>query len=182
MRGHGSSPLGWAVTVLLAVAYAHVLLELAAAGLAITVAVRLMLAAPTCDLLPAHERRSGLCLVAAVRCGGDRPPAGDDSPRPKSRELAAPHITAGPAGGRTAPAVPSPCSPKTSRRRGMIEISISRELAAEHPGFLVGCAERGHLVQVFSTSHERPESDGADMRDPDHMPDAAYVGHNHPGT
>ena len=58
----------------------------------------------------------------------------------------------------------------------MIEISISRELVAEHPGFLAGCAERGHKVQVFSASHERPESDAADMRDPDDMPDAACIG------
>ena len=31
----------------------------------------------------------------------------------------------------------------------MIEISISRELAAKHPGFIAGCAERGHQVEVF---------------------------------
>ena len=33
----------------------------------------------------------------------------------------------------------------------MIEISISRELADEHPGFMAGCAERGHAVQVFGS-------------------------------
>jgi len=32
----------------------------------------------------------------------------------------------------------------------MIEISISRELAADHPGFMAGCAERGHQVEVFN--------------------------------
>ena len=37
----------------------------------------------------------------------------------------------------------------------MIEISISRELAAAHPGFMAGCAERGHAVEVF-------DSDGRD--------------------
>jgi len=31
----------------------------------------------------------------------------------------------------------------------MIEISISRELADEHRGFMAGCAERGHRVEVF---------------------------------
>jgi len=36
MRGH--HPLGWAATLLIAVAYAHVLLELAAAVLAVAVA------------------------------------------------------------------------------------------------------------------------------------------------
>ena len=49
----------------------------------------------------------------------------------------------------------------------MIEISISRELAAEHPGFMAGCAERSHQVRVFGTTHERPESDAAETRDPD---------------
>ena len=33
----------------------------------------------------------------------------------------------------------------------MIEISISRELAAKHPGFMAGCAERGHQVEVFDS-------------------------------
>jgi hypothetical protein len=31
----------------------------------------------------------------------------------------------------------------------MIEISISRELADAHPGFMSGCAQRGHKVDVF---------------------------------
>ena len=31
----------------------------------------------------------------------------------------------------------------------MIEISISRELADAHPGFMAGCAERGHAISVF---------------------------------
>jgi hypothetical protein len=42
MRGHGSTPLGWAATLLIAVAYAHVLLELAGAMLAVAVAARLL--------------------------------------------------------------------------------------------------------------------------------------------
>lgn len=41
MRGHNA--LGWAATLLIAVAYAHVLLELAAAVLAVAVAARLLL-------------------------------------------------------------------------------------------------------------------------------------------
>jgi len=32
----------------------------------------------------------------------------------------------------------------------MIEISISRELADAHHGFMAGCAERGHRVQVIA--------------------------------
>ena len=64
----------------------------------------------------------------------------------------------------------------------MIEISISRELAAEHPGFMAGCAKRNHQVRVFGTTHERPESDAAETRDSDNMPDAAYIGQPHPGA
>ena len=41
----------------------------------------------------------------------------------------------------------------------MIEISISRELAADHPGFMASCAQRGHAVSVF---------DGAAARSPTH--------------
>jgi len=41
MRGH-HNPVGWVATILIAVAYAHVLLELAAAVLAVAVAVRLL--------------------------------------------------------------------------------------------------------------------------------------------
>ena len=33
----------------------------------------------------------------------------------------------------------------------MIEISISRELADAHPGFMAGCAERGHAISVFDS-------------------------------
>jgi len=39
----------------------------------------------------------------------------------------------------------------------MIEISVSRELADAHPGFMAGCAEREHRVDVFDT-------DGPDAR------------------
>ena len=58
----------------------------------------------------------------------------------------------------------------------MIEVSISRELAAEYPGFLAGCAERGHQVQVFGTTREQPESGAAETLSPDDMPDAACIG------
>ena len=74
MHGH-RNPLGWAATILIAVAYAHVLLELAAAVLAIAVAVRL-LTAPACELLSARARRSG--LAGRWRCDAvviDRRPA-----------------------------------------------------------------------------------------------------------
>jgi len=64
----------------------------------------------------------------------------------------------------------------------MIEISISRELAAEHPGFLAGCAERGCQVQVFGTSQERPKSGAAETRVPDDTPGAACIGQPDPGA
>jgi hypothetical protein len=38
----------------------------------------------------------------------------------------------------------------------MIEISISRELATTHPGFMAGCAQRRYAVDVFD--NERPEA------------------------
>ena len=34
----------------------------------------------------------------------------------------------------------------------MIEISISRELADAHPGFMASCAQRGHAVNVFDSA------------------------------
>jgi hypothetical protein len=46
MGGHGSHPVGWTVLALVVVAYAHVILELAAAGLALAIAARIMTAAP----------------------------------------------------------------------------------------------------------------------------------------
>ena len=39
----------------------------------------------------------------------------------------------------------------------MIEISISRELADAHPGFMAGCAERGHAVSVFDSDGPQPD-------------------------
>ena len=54
MRAH--NPVGWAATLLIAVAYAHVLLELAAGVLAVAVAVRLLVA-PTRELISARRYR-----------------------------------------------------------------------------------------------------------------------------
>jgi hypothetical protein len=54
MRGH--SPFGWAATLLIAVAYAHVLLKLAAAVLALAVAVRLLVS-PARTVMPEAVRR-----------------------------------------------------------------------------------------------------------------------------
>ena len=74
MRGAGHGPVGWAATLLIAVAYAHVLLELAAAVLAVAVAVRL-LTAPARDALLGRARRCG--LPGRRRCEAvviDRPP------------------------------------------------------------------------------------------------------------
>jgi hypothetical protein len=63
----------------------------------------------------------------------------------------------------------------TVKEVAMIEISISRELAAEHPGFLAGCAERGHQVQVIRTSREQPASGAAETPGLDDTPDAACI-------
>ena len=58
----------------------------------------------------------------------------------------------------------------------VIEISINRELAADHPRFVMGCAERGHRIEVFGTSDERQESDAAETPDPNDMLDADDAG------
>ena len=71
MRGH--NPVGWAATLLIAVAYAHVLLELAAAVLGVAVAVRLLVA-PTRGLIsPRRCRQLGRRWAAAPVV--ERPPA-----------------------------------------------------------------------------------------------------------
>ena len=54
MRGH--NPVGWAATLVIAVAYAHVLLELAAAVLAVAVAGRLLLS-PGRELIATRRYR-----------------------------------------------------------------------------------------------------------------------------
>ena len=42
----------------------------------------------------------------------------------------------------------------------MLEISISSEMAAEHPRFMAECLERGHRVEVFASCAETRESGG----------------------
>ena len=67
MRGH--NPVGWAATLLIAVAYAHVLLELAAAVLGVAVAVRLLVG-PTRELISARRcRRLGRRRLSAAGGG-----------------------------------------------------------------------------------------------------------------
>jgi hypothetical protein len=75
MRGHGHMPLGWAATVLIAVAYAHVLLELAAAVLAVAIAIRLLAVSPVRETLAGRLRRCRLldrrgCRAAVIEHGG----------------------------------------------------------------------------------------------------------------
>ena len=63
----------------------------------------------------------------------------------------------------------------------MLEIAISRELAAAHPDFMAGCAQPYLRVEVFGDAHERPEARAAtDTPDPDRVPDAVYIGQRHP--
>ena len=42
----------------------------------------------------------------------------------------------------------------------MLEISISSEMAAEHPRFMAECLERGHRVEVFASCAETRECGG----------------------
>ena len=76
MRGH--NPVGWAATLLIAVAYAHVLLELAAAVLAVAVAGRLLLSPA-----PRADRRAALPAArpAMGASAGGRAAAGEGAGR-----------------------------------------------------------------------------------------------------
>ena len=74
MRGHQSSPLGWAATLLIAVTYAHVLLELAAGVLALAVAVRLLLS-PVRTALCGRARECGLSARRHAALVMERRPA-----------------------------------------------------------------------------------------------------------
>jgi hypothetical protein len=79
MRGH--KPVGWAATLLIAVAYAHVLLELAAAVLGVAVAVRLLVA-PTRELTSARRcRQLGRRWQAAPAI--ERPPTNEPDADPR---------------------------------------------------------------------------------------------------
>ena len=42
----------------------------------------------------------------------------------------------------------------------MLEISIGSELAAAHPVFMAGCAERGHQVDVFGDAERNADEEG----------------------
>jgi len=63
MGGHGSHPLGWTMLALVVVAYAHVILELTAAVLALAIATRVMAGTPWRPLvdrvLSRYDRRGG---------------------------------------------------------------------------------------------------------------------------
>ena len=43
----------------------------------------------------------------------------------------------------------------------MIEISISSEVADEHPRFMAECADRGHRVEVFDSGKAHEPARGA---------------------
>ncbi len=64
----------------------------------------------------------------------------------------------------------------------MIEISISSELAAAHPGFMAGCAERGHRMEVFGGNRDGSDSPGAKTDERHELRDAAYTGRRPPGN
>jgi hypothetical protein len=77
MRGH-HSPIGWAATMLVAVAYAHVLLELCAAVLAVAVAVRLLVSPARGVLCERAHRCRMLDRVGQVMVVDRRPSNGSD--------------------------------------------------------------------------------------------------------
>jgi hypothetical protein len=83
MRGH-HSPIGWVATTLIAVAYAHMLLELAAAVLAVAVAVRLLVS-PARDVLSGRARRRRALDRRAEVIVVDRRSANEVDGRPGDR-------------------------------------------------------------------------------------------------
>jgi len=80
MGGHGSHPLEWTMLALVVVAYAHVILELAVAGLALAITVGIVTAAPARTLLD---------RVMSHQNGRRRPRVDDAGPRGSTSEAAA---------------------------------------------------------------------------------------------
>ena len=158
--------------MLIAVAYAHVLLELAGAMLAVAVAARLLLS-------PARATLSG--RAREVRLGGrrrvtlvlERRPAREPDRHPnRTDELdGSPGDVAGRASRRPGSARPSPprdddeLPRRESEGDEMLEISISSEMAAEHPRFMAECAARGRTVEVFGEA-ERNANEKLGVRHP----------------
>jgi hypothetical protein len=83
MRGH-HNPIGWAATTLIAIAYAHVLLELAAAVLAVAVAVRLLVS-PVRGALGERARRCRVIHRRPEVIAVDHRPANEVDRRPGRR-------------------------------------------------------------------------------------------------
>ena len=50
-----------------------------------------------------------------------------------------------------------------------MDISISSELAGEHPGFMAACAARGHEVDVFGGAEPAGRADAGNSRRPDRV-------------
>ena len=51
----------------------------------------------------------------------------------------------------------------------MLDISISSELAGEHPGFMAACATRGHQVNVFGDAEPAGRADAGSNRRADRV-------------
>jgi hypothetical protein len=81
MGGHGSHPLCWTVLALVVVAYSHVILELAAAGLALAIAARVITTTPWRPLvdrvLSRYGRRDGRGCDAIATAASPPGPSAD---------------------------------------------------------------------------------------------------------
>ncbi len=92
MGGRGSHPLGWTALALVVVAYAHLILVLAGAGLMLAIAARILTAAPgrvLVDRLMARRdrrERSGRDATAATRPRRDSSPSGREGDRSAERD------------------------------------------------------------------------------------------------
>lgn len=92
MGGRGSHPLGWTALALVVVAYAHLILVLAGAGLMLAIAARILTAAPgrvlVDRLMARHDRRerSGRDATATKRPRCEASPSGRQGDRSAERD------------------------------------------------------------------------------------------------
>jgi hypothetical protein len=92
MGGHGSHPLAWTVLALVVVAYAHVILELACAGLALAIATRVVTRASAWMLVDrlmpgnARRKRGGRSAIAAQASRSAAPVTGRGVDRAGDRD------------------------------------------------------------------------------------------------
>ena len=64
----------------------------------------------------------------------------------------------------------------------MLEISISSEMAAEHPRFMAECLERGHRVEVFGEAERNVNASSAFAHPPERVATVERLSARRPGA